>query len=61
MSNAHISYAPRPDATPESEVEALANVYAYLIKTHDSKMTAKPAQPKTGKEEFHAREGGPMT
>ena len=49
MNNTRISYAARPDATPESELSVLANVYAYLIKTHDSKIAAEPAQSKTSK------------
>ena len=26
-----VTYTPRPDATPEGEVTALANVYRYLL------------------------------
>jgi hypothetical protein len=36
MSSPRIVYVSRPDVTPESELSVLANVYAYLIKTHDS-------------------------
>jgi hypothetical protein len=39
-----VVYVPHPSATPESELDVLANVYAYLIKTHDSKNVAEPAQ-----------------
>ena len=49
VSEPSIVYTPRPDATPESELSVLANVYAYLIKTHDSKKAAEPAQLRTGK------------
>jgi hypothetical protein len=59
MSSPRIVYVPRLEATPESELSVLANVYAHLIKTHDSKKTAKPAQPKTGEDAFHTKEGGP--
>jgi hypothetical protein len=38
-----ISYSPRPDATLESEISALAAVYSYLINTHNSKKTAECA------------------
>jgi hypothetical protein len=31
MSNAHISYAPRPDATPEGELDALAAIYKFVL------------------------------
>jgi hypothetical protein len=44
-----VVYVPRPDATPESELSVLANVYAYLIKTHDSKKATELTQPKTNK------------
>jgi len=44
-----VVYVPRPDATPESEASVLANVYAYLINTLDSKTAAKSAQSKTSK------------
>jgi hypothetical protein len=40
MSDApRIVYSPRPDATPEAEISALAAVYSYLINTHNSKKT----------------------
>ena len=37
MNNPRITYLPHPDATPESELSVLANVYAYL------ESLAKPA------------------
>ena len=40
MSSPRIIYTARPDATPESELRVLANVYAYLIKVHASKYQA---------------------
>ena len=48
MNNPQITYLPHPDATPESELSVLANVYAYLIQSHHSKKAAKPAQLRTG-------------
>jgi hypothetical protein len=48
MSNPQITYTPHPDASPESELDVLANIYAYLIRNHDSKWTAEPAQLRTG-------------
>jgi len=55
-----ITYIPRPDATPESELSVLANVYAYLIKIYDSKKAAEPAQPSTGdaKTSIRGKEAG---
>jgi uncharacterized protein YfaQ (DUF2300 family) len=43
-----VIYTPRPDATPEAKSNVLVNVYAYLIKTHDSKRAAEPDQPCAG-------------
>jgi hypothetical protein len=48
VNNTRITYAARPDATPESELSVLANVYAYLIKTHHGKKATRPAQLRTG-------------
>ena len=58
MNSPRITYIPRPDATPESELVVLANVYAYLIKIHDSKKGAEDAKTQTGEEEFDTKEGG---
>ena len=48
MSDPRITYTPHPDASPESELDVLANIYAYLIRTRDSKRAAEPAQPRAG-------------
>jgi hypothetical protein len=40
-----ITYAPRPDATPEAELNALVNAYAYLIKAHGKKTAAQTPEP----------------
>jgi hypothetical protein len=58
MNSPRITYIPRPDATPETELSVLANAYAYLIKTHDSKKCAEHAQPRTGEGEFDTKERG---
>jgi hypothetical protein len=47
MSNPRITYTPHPDASLESELDVLANIYAYLIRTHD-KRAPEPAQPCAG-------------
>jgi hypothetical protein len=31
MDNPRITYTPRPDATPEAELNALANIYRYVL------------------------------
>jgi hypothetical protein len=33
----HITYAPHPDTTSESETEALAAVYAFVLKCREDK------------------------
>ena len=48
VSKPAVIYTPRPDAAPEAELNVLANVYAYLIKSHHSKKAAKPVQLRTG-------------
>ncbi len=36
MNSARITYTPRPDATPEAELDALATVYGYLLKKRNA-------------------------
>ena len=43
MSSPCVRYTLLPEITPELEADALMNVYAYLIKTHESKKAAEPA------------------
>jgi hypothetical protein len=38
-----INYRPRPDATPESELDALACVYRFVIGRHAAKTAAAEA------------------
>jgi hypothetical protein len=49
MHSPRIVYVPRPEVTSESELSVLANVYAYLIKLHDSKKDPGLAQLETSK------------
>jgi hypothetical protein len=60
MNNPRITYLPHPDATPESELSVLANVYAYLIQSHHTTRVAKPAQLRTGeaKSSIRRKEAG---
>jgi hypothetical protein len=54
-SNNRISYSPCPDATPESELDALAAVYAFVLEAHAKKKAAVPSGPENGvKEDQHA-------
>jgi hypothetical protein len=55
MNNPRIVYVPRPDVTPESELSVLVNVYAYLIRNHDSKRAAESAQLRTGEAQSSMR------
>ena len=37
-----VTYTPRPDATPEAEVNVLANVYRFILDCHAKKIAAEP-------------------
>ena len=41
-SKGRLNYTPLPDATPESESEALAWVYKFILERHESKKAADP-------------------
>jgi hypothetical protein len=43
MDSPRITYTSRPDATPEAEVNVLANVYRFIFDCHAKKMAAEPA------------------
>jgi hypothetical protein len=43
-----VTYTPRPDATPEAEVNVLANVYRFILDCHAKKMAAEPAPEPDG-------------
>jgi hypothetical protein len=40
QAKATITYTPRPDATPETELNALAAVYAFVLDCHSKKIPA---------------------
>jgi hypothetical protein len=50
VSNFHITYAPRPDATPEVELDALAAIYRVLLDAHDRKNAAPVSHPDAARE-----------
>ena len=54
MDEPSIRYAPRPDATPESELEALVACYAFIIERTEER---KAAERKSGGRQ-EDREGG---
>lgn len=37
-----ITYTPRPDATPEAELSALASIYRFVLDCHAKKIAAEP-------------------
>jgi hypothetical protein len=42
MSSPRITFASRPDATPEAEVNVRANVYRFILDCHAKKMAPEP-------------------
>jgi hypothetical protein len=45
VSETHVSYKARPDATPEREREMLASVYAFVLRTHRERREASFPRP----------------
>jgi hypothetical protein len=45
MSNTRIASTPRSDATPETELNALASVYRYILDCHAKKKAARSGGP----------------
>ena len=43
MDKPTIAYTPLPSATPESELDALVAVYAFVLETHSRKKAATPS------------------
>ena len=53
MPDPTVAYAPRPDATPEAETDALASVYRFILDCRDcraKKEAAPESRPDAGKE-----------
>ena len=65
MSSPHIVYRPRPDATPEGEVTALADVYSFVLRCGEArrvegkKKAAGPGGPNDAEESKNARTAEP--
>lgn len=49
-SAASIVYRPRPDATPEGEIAALAAAYSLILDCHAKKKGTRPGAPNDAKE-----------
>lgn len=58
MSEARITYTARPDATPESERETLASIYAFVLRTHQERQKAATS---SRPEDAERRPDGPGT
>ena len=61
MNDLRITYRSRSNATPEAELNALVNVYAYLMKSHDSKKIAEHASESDGHDATIVRNKKEMT
>ncbi len=58
MSNSRITYTPRPDATPEGELNTLASVYHFILDCH-AKKEAAPRQSRPDAEERSKNDSSP--
>jgi hypothetical protein len=45
-----IAYAARPDADPQAELSALANIYKFVLDCHTKKEATRPGSPDDAKE-----------
>ena len=54
MSEPLIAYSPRPDATPEIEVAALAAVYKFVLDCRAPKDTAPESRPSDARKDKNA-------
>ena len=50
MSEAHVTYTPRADATPERELDALVAVYSYVRNCAEKRKKSGPATAPDGTE-----------
>lgn len=61
MSSKRVTYASRPDATPEAELDVLASVYSYILRcdearrAEDIKKAARPGGPDDAEESKNDR------
>lgn len=57
-SDSRVIYAPRPDATPEGELAALAAVYALVLQAHErNKAAASETRRRKGVDTEERRQG----
>ena len=50
MSSLRVIFTPQRDITPEAELDALARVYAFLLRKHQERKKAAPASRPDGAE-----------
>ncbi len=43
MTSSRLTYTPLPDATPESELDALVAVYKFILDCHECRKAADPS------------------
>jgi hypothetical protein len=56
VSESRITYAQRPDTTPETELSALASVYRFILDCHTQKEAApQQSRPEDAKGSQHDR------
>ena len=55
MNSARMTYFQRPEATPEAEVSALANVYRFVLDRYTKKEATRPGSPEDAKGSKHDR------
>jgi len=53
MSSSCIIYASRPDAPPEAETYALANIYRFVLDCHAKKAAAPDRRPDDARERMN--------
>jgi hypothetical protein len=56
MAEPRITYVPRPDATPQSEISALANAYKFILQCGEEKRATSEnsGEEYARKEQHHA-------
>jgi hypothetical protein len=52
MSSPRIIYTPRPDATPDAELNVLANVYRFILDCHAKQVAAEPIPEPDGRDDY---------
>ena len=50
MNSLRITYTPRPDVTPDAELNVLANVYRFILDCHAKKKAAEPSPEPDGRD-----------